>query len=171
MDSEGLVVKLGDPGSCWTNPVDPFILGQYPIANGGTCRVCVIQNGTGQEPKTHPWYDIWVRDDKNHAIGGIDPFMMAPGPGAPDDISHPPSPVKFSVGAKLLNMWSSLSVKDKDYVTVYMVWGKPAGWEGPETMRYDTNTSSLGPTTANNNCTMRDSDEYGTRWFQCQFNC
>ena len=171
MKHDGSTTYYGDPGSCWTKPLEPPILGQYPIANGGTCRICVVQNGTGEWPYNAPFYEIWVRDDKNHAIGGIDPFTMQPGSGAPDDISHPPSPVKFSVGAKLLNMWSSLSADNIKYVTVYMVWGKPVGWIGPETMRYDTNTSTTGPSTANNNCTMQNFDESGMRWFQCRFNC
>ena len=170
MRPDGTLVYAADPSSCWSNPVDPPILGQYPIENGGTCQVCVVQNGTGKENHVTPSYAMWVRDDKNHAIGGIDPFTMAPWPGPPDDISHPPFPVSFSVGASLLNMWSFLPDERKTYVTVYMVWDKPAGWNGPETMRFDT---SIGPSTASNNCTLTGggSDEIGIIYFQCQFNC
>ena len=65
---------------------------------------------------------------KNHVIGGIDPFTMAPWPGGPpNDTSHPPFAVSFSVGATSLNAWTSLPDAQKRYVTVYMVWDKPAG--------------------------------------------
>ena len=158
-----------DPVSCWSKPSDPPILGMYPIVNGGTCRVCVVQNGTGEDTDVAPSYAMWVRDDKNHAIGGIDPFTMAPWPGPPNDIDNPPSPVSFSVGASSLNMWSSLPDEHKEYVTVYMVWDKPAGWDGPELMRYDT---SPGPSTANNNCTYTGRTDEDTRvYFSCQFHC
>ena len=166
---DGMLVYPGHPSSCWSSPVVPPILGNESIVNGGTCRVCVVQNSTGQEPDVAPSYAMWVRDDKNHAIGGIDPFTMAPWPGPPDDISHPPFPVSFSVGASSLNMWSSLPDEHKNYVTVYMVWDKPAGWNGPEVMRFDTRH---GPSTANHNCKLTGAvDEIGVIFFQCQFHC
>ena len=166
---DGTPVYDGDASSCWSKPLDPPILGQYPIANGGTCRVCVIQNGTGQEPDNVPSYAMWVRDDKNHAIGGIDPFPMAPSLGPPNDVSQPPSGVSFSVGATSLNVWSSLPDEREKYVTVYMVWDKPAGWNGPETMRFDTDP---GSSMASNNCTVQGAtSEDAVTWFQCQFHC
>ena len=158
--------------SCWSKPKEPPILGQYPIQHSGTCRVCLVQNGTGEADAVAPDYAMWVRDDQNHAIGGIDPFSMAPSPGPPNDINHPPSGISFSVGATQLQMWSSLPDGEKKYVTVYMVWGKQAGYDGPETMRFDTRTDSRVPLPITNNCALTDGHSVGaTIEFSCHFKC
>ena len=83
-------------------------------------------------------------------------------------MSNPPSPVSLSVGATSLNVWSSLPDAQKKYVKLYMVWDKPAGWDGPEVMRFDT-----GPGVANNNnCTLTSTHQMeATILFECQFNC
>ena len=167
---DSTVVNWADPSSCWTKPLDPPILSQYPIANGGTCRVCVSLNATfDDEPDNDPTYEIRVRDDKNHAIGGMDPFTMAPSPGPPHNTSKPSSAVSFPVGARSLNVWSFLPDHRKVFVMVYMVWDKPAGWDGPETMRYDTMS---WPSKADNNCSFTDSSIFdGKTYFECQFHC
>lgn len=157
------VLNQGAP-SCWSKPLDTI---SGKIKNGGTCRVCVISNATGEEPNNVPFYELWVRDDKNHAIGDTDPFTIAPSPGPIDAYAHQPTGQSFPVGAASLNVWSSLP--DDKYAVVYMVWDKPAGWDGPETMRFDTGSEQK---IAANNCTSTFfQPESATTFFSCQFNC
>ena len=163
----GVPIYSQDPPSCWSIATDEPIPGTHPIEHGGTCRVCVVQNATGEEPNNIPSYEMWVRDDKNYAIGNIDPFTMAPWPGPFDTTSHQPVGQSFPVGAASLNVWSSLP--DSKYVVVYMVWDKPAGWDGPETMRFDTGSEQK---IAANNCTLSTAPRMnGFFYFSCQFNC
>ena len=165
MSPIGIPLIYQDAPSCWSKALDPAIYGG--IKNGGTCRVCVIQNGTGEEPKNVPSYEMWVRDDQNHIIGNIFPFTMAPNLGPIDATSHQPVHQTFMVGATTLSVWSSLP--DGKYVVLYMVWDKPAGWDGPETMRFDTGSEQK---IAANNCTSTHfSPETDTTYFSCQFNC
>ena len=165
MSAIGIPLISQDAPSCWSIASDPAIDGA--IKYGGTCRVCVIQNATGGEPNNVPSYEMWVRDDQNHIIGNMLPFTMAPTPGPIDATSHQPVHQAFEVGATTLSVWSSLP--DDKYVVVYMVWDKSAGWDGPETMRFDTGSEQK---IAANNCTSSFfQPETNTTYFSCQFNC
>ena len=163
--------------SCWTEPVDPPILGMYPVSGHGYCYACVIQNATGLEPDADPFYEIWVRDTHNRAVGGIGPVTLAPTAGKIDTKSHSPAHISFLVGGKSLNVWSSLSGKDKKYVKVYMVYDFPAGYKDSPTVFFDTNPDpkthkpSDAPS-AEESCFYSDSTEDGAIiLFYCYFIC
>ena len=62
--------------SCWTRPDLSPILGISSKFTPGTCQVCIIQNNTDFSQSS--FYELWVRDDGNQAIGGAGPFSLLP---------------------------------------------------------------------------------------------
>ena len=129
-----------------------------------------MQNATGQEPDIDPYYEMWVRDDKNHAIGDQQPFTLEPWSTSPSDVSIPDNTIGFTAGGSPLNVWTHLPAEDDKNAVVYMVWNRPAGWIGPETMIFDTGSNEK---VAANNCTLNSINQRddASIYFSCQFNC
>ena len=125
-----------NPQSCWTEPVDPPILGIDSNFASGLCQVCVIQNGTDAEASCPSSYEIWVRDDDNHAIGGAGPLALSPLDGRPGA----PYYINFTTAGKPFNMWSQLAAEDPNYSVVSMAWNVslPANPKDTSVMQFDS---------------------------------
>lgn len=160
-----------DPPSCWTKPVDPPILGIDPLINPGHCQVCVIQNGTSAEPTNHSYFELWVRDDNNQAIGGIDPQTLAP----LHDDSPPTAYINLAAGEKQLSLWTGLDAEDSHYTVVNMAWNLrlPEDAKSEAVMQFNpspvpaTNTPKGG-----NHCvSFGSAEDDAVIYFQCSFQC
>ena len=120
-----------NPQSCWTRPVDPPIPGIDSNFASGLCQVCVIQNSTDAEASYPSSFEIWVRDDDNHAIGGAGPLALSPLDGRPGA----PYYINFTTAGKPFNMWSQLAAEDPKYFCgehgmEHTTSGQPKGYIG-----------------------------------------
>lgn len=159
------------PQSCWTKPVDPPILGINPLMNPGLCQVCVIQNGTSAEPTDHSYFELWIRDDKNHAIGGIDPQTLAP----LHDNSPPTAYINLAAGGKQFSLWTRLDAENPHYTVVNMAWGLrlPAQAHSKAVMQFNPSPDhETGTPKDTNHCKWSgNTDDGAVVYFQCRFSC
>ena len=170
--------------SCWTKPSGAPILGWDSNYTSGQCQVCIIVNGTGTI-YYDPFFEIWVRDAHNQAIGGIGPQPLV----SFDKNTYFPNgnllavsdDISFATAAKQLYMATVLDHARSEISSVQMAWGfRPPKnfWDltvvpDPAIMLFhlysDPNKTINQPL---QNCVSTRKDYDGAvSYYQCSFHC
>ena len=138
--------------SCWTEPNKRQHEMSDPEYDPFTCQICVIQSGVGP----NAWYEAWVRDADNAAVGNLPPINLGPG-------TRVGKMWTFSAAADSLTMGITSNESPSSASAVTMMWGYQ---ETPQ-MYFDAATRMGGT-----NCTFQNDGQDGTMtYFQCHFRC
>ena len=116
------------------------------------CQICVIQSGLGPTA----WYEAWVRDANNGAVGSLSAVELGPGTSVGRMYT-------FSAALKDLTIGVTPNKSPSEASAVTMMWGEV---ETPQ--MYFNAATKMGET----NCTFSNDSHEGTMtFFQCTFGC
>ena len=153
--------------------MEPAILGNDSNISAGLCLVCVIQNGTSDGLYNHSFsYELWVRDNANHAIGGIGPLSLRPQHRKSNNYAglDDSNTISVAVAGEQLKLISLINDYASGKPFVRMAWNMsgPTDWENPTLMQFpiywDVDSD------LRHHC-FSEWGHDGILYFQCRFPC